>query len=174
MSEDYPLLHITDREDIFSFAYVLAIIGSAGYNYGKDYLDRDSEDLYVKHSVNNNFVPIYKRLGVQVKCTYHYKINDKGFIPFKLKRKNYDDLRLTFEPHILVVVTVPHELLGCAIFGNDHLLLKHRAYWMSLQNCSPLPDDNQASVTVHVPANQEFTVEELHKLMAMVAKGKRP
>ncbi len=146
MNVDYPLLHITDREDIFSFAYLLAVIGSAGYNYGKDYLDRDSEDLYVKHATKNNFIPLYKRLGIQVKCTYRYQINDKGFIPFQLKRKNYDDLRLTFEPHILVVVTVPHELLGCTVFGNDHLLLKHRAYWMSLNNHPPLKKGNYSGI----------------------------
>ncbi len=78
MNVDYPLLHITDREDIFSFAYLLAVIGSAGYNYGRDNLDRDSEDLYVKHRTKNNFIPFYKRLAIQVKCTYHYKVNDKG------------------------------------------------------------------------------------------------
>lgn len=170
----YPLLQVTDKEDIFSFAYTLAIIGSAGYNFGKDYLDRDSEDLYVKHRTNSSFAPTYKRLGIQSKCTYYYKANSKGFIPFKLKRKNYDDLRTTSEPHILVVVTVPNEMNGCLQFGADHLLLKHRAYWMSLSKEPELPDPEQASVTVQVPVDQEFTVEVLHQLMAMIAQGLKP
>lgn len=174
MTIDHPLLHITDQEDIFSFAYVLAIIGSAGYNYGKDYLDRDSEDLYVKHRTNRAFMPFYKRLGIQTKCTYYYKENKAGVIPFKLSRKNYDDLRTTSEPHILVVVTVPDKLLGCAEFGKDHLLLRHRAYWMSLSSCPPVIDEKRKHVTVYVPTSQEFTVDSLRDLMAMIAEGKKP
>lgn len=170
----YPLLQITDKEDIFGFAYTLAIIGSAGYNFGRDHLDRDSEDLYVRHRSNRDFVPTYKRLCIQSKCTYFYKSNSVGFIPFKLKRKNYDDLRATSEPHILVVVTVPREMNGCAEFGTDHLLLKHRAYWMSLSTAPEISDLKQASVTVQIPINQEFTVESLHQLMAMIAQGRKP
>ena len=60
---NHPLLHVTDREDVFSFAYVLAIIGSAGYNFGTDYLDRDSEDLYVKHRTGPDFIPAVQAAG---------------------------------------------------------------------------------------------------------------
>ncbi len=171
---NHPLLHVTDREDVFSFAYVLAIIGSAGYNFGKDYLDRDSEDLYVKHRTSPDFIPTYKRLGIQTKCTFYYKANDQGVIPFKLKRKNYDDLRTTSEPHVLVVVTVPDEMQGCTEFGADHLVLRYRAYWVSLRNCPSLKNDEQSYVTVQVPISQEFTVDSLHRLMAMIAQGEKP
>ena len=171
---NHPLLHVTDREDVFSFAYVVAIIGSAGYNFGRDYLDRDSEDLYVKHRTSSDFIPYYKRLGIQTKCTFSCKANEQGLIPFRLKRKNYDDLRTTSEPHVLVVVTVPDEMQGCTEFGTDHLLLRHRAYWVSLRSYPPLRSDDQASVTVQVPISQEFTVNSLHQLMAMIAQGKKP
>jgi len=174
MTSDHPLLHITDQEDVFSFAYVLAVIGSAGYNYGKDYLDRDSEDLYVKHRASRTFIPMYKRLGLQVKCTYNFKQNSNNSIPFKLARKNYDDLRTSSEPHILVIVTVPRELRGCAEFGDDFLVLRNRAYWVSLKNLPPISDDNQANVTVYVPIGQEFTIESLRNLMTMIAKGEKP
>jgi len=174
MTVGYPLLHLTDRQDIFSFAFILAVVGSAGYNYGRDSLDRDSEDLYVKHRAGESFIPTYKRLGIQAKCTYYYKQNEKGTIPFVLHRKNYDDLRRTTEPHILVVVTVPDRLVGCTEFGPDHLLLRHRAYWLSLKGFPAIPDEEQQSTTIHIPTSQEFTVETLHDLMAMIAEGNRP
>jgi len=175
MTISHPLLHVTDREDVFSLAYLLAVIGSAGYNFGKDYLDRDSEDLYVKHRAASGFRPMYRRLGIQAKCTYAQKPNiGKGLLPFKLKRKNYDDLRNTSEPHILVVVIVPNQMTGCTEFGKDHLLLRHRAFWRSLRDEPDLQDPNQETVTVQIPLNQLFNVDSLHELMAMIAKGNRP
>ncbi len=74
----------------------------------------------------------------------------------------------------MVVVTVPTEMEGCTQFGADHLLLKHRAYWLSLRREPEIPDPKQATVTVHVPISQEFTVESLHQLMAMIAQGHKP
>lgn len=73
-----------------------------------------------------------------------------------------------------MVVTVPDEMKGCAEFGIDHLLLRHRAYWMSLNQEPEILDPSQANVTVHVPVCQEFTVESLHRLMALIATGQRP
>ncbi len=86
LSITHPLLHVSDKEDIFSFAYTLAIIGAAGYNFGKDYLDRDSEDLYVRHRTSSNFIPTYKRLVVRQCCFDGFF---RGTEPVKTCRLNY-------------------------------------------------------------------------------------
>jgi len=174
MTVDHPLLHMTDREELFSLAYILAITSSAGYNHGRDNLDRDSADLYVRHHSIGDFIPRYQSLNIQAKCTWDYEVNKKGDIPFEISRKNYDDMRRSSQPHILVLVTVPKELIGCTEFGKDHLLLRHRAYWVSLHDLPPLKRDNQEDVTVYIPLKQEFTVESLHSLMAMIVEGKKP
>src|SRR5688572_8736599 len=103
-----PLLAVSDRQDLYSMSYVKAIIATAGFNYSNVELDRNSYDVGVEHSEAEDFVPIYCRLRIQVKCTYAHGVNRDGTIHYPLPIRTYNHLRDTkVEPRILVVVLVP-------------------------------------------------------------------
>lgn len=71
--------------------------------------------------------------------------------------KNYDDLRAdVIVPRLLVVVCVPEDCEGWTRQTEEHLCLRHCAYWLSLAG---MPEtDNVESVTVRIPRNQIFSV----------------
>lgn len=168
------LLTTTDRQEQYSLAYVQAIASTAGYNTGKDDLDRDSEDMYVRHRRIAVQPGGFDRLSIQVKCTYSHSRSTGGILGFPLSAKNYNDLRLTCTPAILVVVTVPDQMMGALDFGADHMIMRNRAYWSCLRGLPELKDPEQNSVTVKFPVSQELTVDSLHSLMLKVAQGNWP
>ena len=90
---------------------------------------------------------------------------------FALKRKNYDDLRMTdlIAPRILVVVVVPDKTDDWIDMRPEEMALRHRAYWMSLAGFPDSP--NQTSVTINVPTSQAFTVQSLNELMEKANQG---
>lgn len=97
-------------------------------------------------------------------------------IHFGLSRKNYNDLSSKhMNPRILVVVLVPRpgnpDATGWIEFGSDYMLLRKRAYWVSLAG---LPrDDTRDDITVKVPTHQEFNVSTVHELMRKCALGEK-
>lgn len=174
-----PLLEISDRQDLYSMAYVRAIIATAGFNHSELALDRNSTDVEIVHARSNGFVPCYSRLCIQVKCTYAHTVHRDGAIHFPLPIKNYNDLRQAyFEPHILVIVLIPRPDLQetepwieCV---NGHTVFRYRAYWLSLLGATEPKDAHQETVTVKVPACNTFDVPTVSLLMThMVAQGNK-
>jgi hypothetical protein len=158
-------------------AYVRAIVASAGFNFSKPELDRNSDDMHIEHlDVGDDFSPDYGRLIVQVKCTYAHTVAKDGSIHFPLPIKNYNQLRRDkIEPRILIVVLVPRpdsqppepwiELTA------NHTIFRYRAYWLSLMGEDPV--DNEDNVTVRVPSRNEFNIETVVFLMDQIAKGNK-
>ena len=171
-----PLLETPDRQDLYSMAYVRAVIAAAGFNYSKSELDRNSDDLHIEHKVSDGFIPHYGRLVVQVKCTYACSIGDDNAIHFPLAIRTYEHLRsIEIEPRILVVVLVPKPAsptepwIECV---NQHTVFRYRAYWKNLMGAES--STNQDSVTVIIPSGNSFDVESVGRLMdEMVAQGNK-
>jgi hypothetical protein len=177
-TDPIPLLEISDRQDLYSMAYVRAIIAAAGFNHGNLALDRNSCDVEIVHARSNGFFPFYSRLCIQVKCTYAHTIKNDGAIHFPLPIKNYNDLRQSqIEPHILVAVLIPRPDLRetepwieCV---NGHTVFRYRAYWLSLLEAVE-PKNGQKNVTVKIPACNTFDVSTVNLLMThMVAEGNK-
>lgn len=177
------LLSISDRQDLFSMAYVRAVVATAGFNFGKSELDRNSDDLQIEllqpeNSFSQDFSPAYGRLQVQVKCTYAHDVKPDGYIHFPLPIRNYNQLRAPkIEPKILVVVLVPRPephpkaepWIECV---NQHTVLRYRAYWVSIMGAES--KDGQDTVTVKVPTSKPFDVDTVRFLMTeMVMKGNK-
>jgi predicted methyltransferase len=47
LTNSIPTLAISDRQNLHSMAYVRAIIATAGFNFSKSELDRNSDDLSI-------------------------------------------------------------------------------------------------------------------------------
>ncbi len=88
-----------------------------------------------------------------MKCT-DSDIPDAPEFPFPLKKKNYDDLRLTglIAPRILVVVYVPKEPEQWIESLPCEMVLRRCAFWQSLANAPE--SGNESTVTIHIPAAQ--------------------
>jgi hypothetical protein len=169
-----PLLATSDRQDLYSVAYVKAIVATAGFNFTKPDLDRNSDDLHIEHLVTSNFEPKYGRLILQVKCSYAHEIERDNCIHFPLKVQNYKHLiQMKIEPRILVVVHVPSPTSEPWIeYDNEHAIFRYKAYWLSLMGYQPTKNDT--SITVRIPTTNLFDVDAVRFLMEhMVAEGNK-
>jgi hypothetical protein len=90
---------------------------------------------------------------------------------YDLDVKNYDDLRDPSVgcPRILVLLVLPEEETQWTEQTEDHLLLRHAAYWLSLKGQGPTT--NQKTVRVLLPRSSLFSVQALESLMSKVRRG---
>ena len=166
---------LTRQQEQFSIAYIHAIASVAGYSIDKTEVDVDSIDLtIIQCGDDDEDYPDIEGLRVQLKCTYaNVPDRERGVLRFPLKVKNYNDLRRnSFFPRILIVVHTPRNLGEWLTHSEEGLSLYHSAYWVSLRNAPAT--ENQENVTVNVPLNQKFTVDELTRIMDLLARGERP
>ena len=153
------------QKEQFSNCFVYAVASVAACSVAKPSVDHDSIDWTI-----SNRLPRRPKIDVQLKCTGRETPKDPVF-SFVLKRKNYDDLRITdlIAPRILVVVVVPDKTDDWIDMRPEEMALRHRAYWMSLAGFPDSP--NQTSVTIDVPTSQAFTVQSLSELMEKANQG---
>ncbi len=162
----------TKRQEQFSIAYVKAIASAAGYSVEEIRVDVDSVDVTITQTGNDNGYPLIEGLRVQLKCTYAYTPHN-GYISFPLSMKNYNDLRRTsLNPRILILLYTPPEQEKWLEHHDLYMLLRYEAYWISLRGLPSRPNKN--NITVRFDTNQRFTIDELHRLMNMLAVGQRP
>ena len=158
-------MDLNARKERFSDTFVLAIASVAGCTITKPSLDHDSIDWTVTNRLSRR-----PKIDVQLKCTGNEPHVSEEF-PFLLKKKNYDDLRLTglTAPRILVVVVVPKDIHDWIDMRPNEMALRHCAYWLSLTGFPH--NSNDTSVTIRVPTVQAFTVQSLCELMEKVNQG---
>jgi hypothetical protein len=92
-------------------------------------------------------------------------------IKYKLRRKNYDDLRGDdfAAPRYLAVLLVPAELEAWIAHNAEHIALFNSCYWQSLKEAEAT--DNEDSVTVYVPLAQRLTSAKLREMMDRASHG---
>lgn len=74
---------------------------------------------------------------------------------------------------LLIVVCVPDDVNRWLDQNEERMILQRCGYFLSLRDSPALPP-SQASVTVRIPRRQQFTVNELRRIMEMIGKGQRP
>jgi hypothetical protein len=160
-------MHRDAQQERFGDAFLLAVASVAGCACAKPETDNDSIDWTLSCRL-----PRRPKIDVQVKTvSLDGEIPDR--IAYPLKKKNYDDLIVTdlLSPRVLVLVAVPSEIDSWLSLSREELILRRSAYWLSLTG---LPEsDNKATVTVHVPSRQMFTVEGLCEMMQKINKEGR-
>ena len=85
--------------------------------------------------------------------------------------KNYNDLRVeTQTPRLLVVLDLPPDEAQWMTVTTEELVLRRRAYWMSLQQGHG-EVVRQETVTVRIPEGNVFDVATLQTLMERSRSG---
>lgn len=163
---------IDDQKEQFSFAYARAVAAVAQVVVSEPTVDDDSVDLSFKKKGGGGAVRS-PQLDVQVKCTESANIR-ADHIAYPLKLKNYDELRPTnlLVPRILIVVTVPDDLVDWLNHSEQELAMRKCGYWVSLRGMAATA--NQTNVTVHLPRANQFTVAQLAQIMQRIGNGQTP
>lgn len=165
-------MDLSQRKEQFSEAYVHAVATVAGYRLSPPNVDDDSVDWTIAARGGGGTLRSPK-LDIQLKCTGDDDRPD-DVMPFRLSRKNYDDLRWPDYqvPRMLVVVVVPTDISQWLNHTEDELALRRCGYWTSIRGRAPTP--NTSTVTIDLPRTQQFTVAELTGIMGRVGSGGLP
>ncbi|HUU81882.1 MAG TPA: DUF4365 domain-containing protein [Phycisphaerae bacterium] len=160
------------QKEQFSNAYVRAVAATAGYTLYKPEVDDDSVDWGIAASGGKGTTRS-PRIELQLKCTSQDLLDD-GNLKYALKAKNYNELRPEDYqvPRILVVVLVPNEVTQWLRHSEESLAMYRCGYWVSIRGWNETP--NTETVTVTIPRQQQFTVENLSSIMVRVGDGGVP
>jgi hypothetical protein len=165
-------MHIDQRKEQFSRAYVLAVAAAAGYAWYQPSVDDDSIDLGLAEKGGGGTVRS-PRLELQLKC--HAAETPVGtHFSHDLKVKNYEDLRDTTVqvPRILIVVLVPENVASWVVASENELAMRRCGYWISLRG-SPATT-NLNTVAVSIPRAQVFHPQSLSDIMTRIGGGLMP
>jgi len=165
-------LTLNHKKEQLSIAYIRAVAAAAGFSCTKPEVDDDSVDIIISCSGTYGEETLLRspRIELQAKATSEDLSSEDTVLKFALPIKNYDDLRsITLIPRILVVMLVPDQPEIWIEQSEDHMLLRHCAYWVSLKGKPET--ENKSKITVDIPRNQIFNVESLQLLMERVARG---
>lgn len=153
-------MDLNSRKDHFSRAVVRAVAAAAGVGASVPELDQNSNDLRFA-AADTNEAP-GQQLDAQLKCSANISPNGDRF-SFALPVKNYNDLRWPrerlFVQRILIVVHVPRDPAEWLITDRDKIVLRRRAYWVSLAGAEPT--ENTSTVSITVPTEQVFDPDAL-------------
>lgn len=166
-------MHITQQQEQFSNAYLLAVATIAGLKLAKPDVDDDSIDFNVS---GKGFTGIYSRpqLDVQLKCLMHHEPIGEDGLKYPIKIKNYNDLRATdvLVPRLLIVVVVPVQITDWLAQSDQEAQMKYCGYWQSIRE---MPDtQNKTTVSIQIPRCNRLDAESLTQLMQRVASGETP
>ena len=160
------LLTVPDQEELLSIAYVHAVAARAGYVTAVYERDRHGIDMRIQ--AGGDMRPA---LDLQMKATINLRHLNDGNVSFPLPRRNYDLLREAAQtPSLLVVLELPTERANWMTITEDELVMRRRAYWLSLLGCPE--STNRTTVTVRIPKANTFDVEGLQALMEQSRTGR--
>lgn len=160
------LLTVPDQKEGLSIVYARALAARAGFSTSVPEPDRDSVDLRIQAGG-----PRRPALDLQLKAAVDLGEPQAGGLAFRLSIKNYDDLRgPTQTPRLLMVLELPRDESLWMTVTSEELVLRRRAYWLSLQQGH---DEvvGQQTVTVRIPERNVFDVEALRTLMERSRNG---
>ena len=159
------------KEDL-SICYLKTITAVKGIAVERIEHDEDSVDVIIKKVLNiDKNVPFNSQISVQLKSTSsksQYSIS-KQEISYKLKVKNYNDLRMRASmPSILALLILPEEKEEWTKWTPDELIIKGKMFWLSLQDKEEC--DNKDNVTVKIPKENILNADTIESLIKKAAE----
>lgn len=146
--------------------YVMALAARAGYMTSVPGPDRDSIDLHIQEGG-----PSRPALDLQLKATTRLAQAQDGLLRFRLSSKNHRDLSVaTQTPRLVVMLQLPNDESRWMTVTSEELVLRHRAYWLSLQQGHEEVVD-QGTVTVRIPKDDLLDANSIEALMERSRKG---
>lgn len=165
-----PSLHLNDRQEPYSIAFIGSIVATAGYSFqafnSATNPDRVSIDAQI--SIPEIKDVLIQDLKVQAKCTYYHQPKE-GYLPFKINKKNYDDIRLNRNPHLLLVVNIPKSNNEWVLSNDRSLELRYNCYYLSLVGLDEIAGDSK---TLRIPLGNVLTPGRLSEIMDLLSEGK--
>ena len=159
------LLASTDIEEELSRAYVQAVAARAGYTTAHYSMDRDGIDMLIQ--AGGEMRPA---IALQLKATINLGNPSNGFFRYPLRSKNHNLLCFPSQtPRLLVVLDLPRDQAMWLTITTGELVLRRRAYWLNLRGHDET--DNESSITVHIPEQNLFNVDNLRMLMEQSRQG---
>ena len=158
------ILNDNERKAELSYAYLAALSAIAGYTCQKGpQPDKGSVDAIVMSGGS-----MASQFDVQLKATSSPNRLKDG-LHFRLKRKNYDDMRRDRTCRIyLVVLELPAESTQWLECSTEELLLRRCAWWQSL---SGYPEIDTKTKVVVIPESQQLDVDAMRGLMDLARQG---
>lgn len=152
------------RKAELSFVYLSGLCAMAGYTCQRGPIpDEDSIDATVRTRGSNR--PVF---DVQLKATSSPTWSADG-LHFRLKRKNYDDLRdQRTVSAILVVFELPANAQEWMECNAEQLIMRRCAWWEWL---SGYPEIKGESKIIVIPRSQQFDFEAMSVLMERIKRG---
>ena len=110
-------------------------------------------------------------IALQLKATINLGKPSAGFFHYALRSENYNLLCGPSQtPRLLVVLDLPRDQAQWLTTTPDELVLRRSAYWPNLTGHDGT--ENRSSVTVLVPEQNLFNVDNLRMLMEQSREGK--
>lgn len=161
------------QKEELSKAYLSAVAAAAGFAIGNWSQDQGCVDASIKSA---SAVGAGHLLGgsidVQMKASARQDILFQEHVTWTLSKGHYDNLRAArTSPLILMVLVLPEEVAEWVHQEDEHLLLRHCAYWLSLTGRPPLV--GQDNITVRLPRTQRFSPSSLRMMLEQASAGAR-
>lgn len=158
-------------ESELSLAYLHAVSAKCAFAVDIPRIDNDSIDaiISVNGKVSSESRISSAKIEVQLKASFNIQMNNSGAFSYSLPIKNYNDLRgETMVPRLLVVLALPQDEIEWLKHSEEKLTLQKCAYFLNLFG---MPEsNNSSSVTVQIPAENQFSPENLQALMLRASK----
>ena len=160
----------TDSQEMLQLGYLFAVSAAAGCNTWQPQID-EGVDVLLSHT-SAAHLSNQAWLHIQMKATGASGSKQASRISAKMSRKRYNELRdpnVTFNK-IVVIMHQPTSQAKWISAGQQNLVIRHCAYWVSLRGL-PEPPGSGDYVTVTAPLSNVFDDVELCRLMAIVGQG---
>jgi hypothetical protein len=164
-----------EQKQQLSVAYLHAVASAAGFACQAPGVDDDSVDrtLVARGWVHARSFLRSPKIDVQLKSMTRSPLagGEESFT-FRLRKKNYDDLRhRAMVPRLLVVLLLPRDRGQWVEQNDERLLSRYAAYYVSLAGMPGA--SHRGKVPVVLPRKNLLSVENLCRLMARASQRTR-
>jgi hypothetical protein len=159
------VIHINDRMEAYSRAYVHAIAASAGVAIGSIAPDINGLDVHFLSPDDGDDAGTCSH--VQLKSTKDVlPTNGAGAKRYRLRHVDYERLRrVTKVPRLLVVLQVPADADDWLDCGAEALVMNASARWVSLRGAGATTYAESTKIPIDLPATNIFTPDALRANM---------
>src|SRR5262245_3542967 len=141
-------LDLNRSKELFSDAYVRAVVSAARMHVEGRTVDIDSVDGYIHYTgwIGGEYSP---QIAYQLKCTAVDSHVRGDHIAYPLSIKNFDELRVeSGVPRILIVVVVPEDAADWLLQDEVRLRVHRCGYWMSLRGSPPTANVHTRTIRI--------------------------
>jgi len=164
-----------EQKQQLSIAYLHAVASAAGFACQATEVDNDSIDrtIVARGWLHEKARFRSPKIDVQLKSLGRHALRqDESSFPFRLLRKNYDELRHPAQvPRLLIVLLLPREPEQWVEQDDERMVMRYTAYYLSLAGMGDAPQ--RSKVPVELPRTNLLSVAALRRMMEQASRGVR-